>query len=72
MIRTAAALAMRMAAIVRTAELDIRTTTALLRLVERDELRLLLPGYLLAKKYSHVSESQNPYLRGLTDWFGPS
>jgi len=70
MIRTAAALAMRMAAIVRTVELDICPQ----RFYDwaRNELRLLLPGYLLTKKYSHGSELQNPYLRGLTDWFEPS
>jgi hypothetical protein len=53
MIRTAAALAMRMAAIVRTVELDIRPQ----RFYDwsRNEVRLLLPGYLLTKKYRHVS-----------------
>jgi hypothetical protein len=70
MIRTAAALAMRTAAIVRTVELDIRPQRFYNR--SRNEVRLLLPGYLLTEKYSHVSESQNLCLRGLADWFEPS
>jgi len=48
MIRTAAALAMRMAATVRTVELDIHPP----RFYDwsRDEFRLLLPEYLLGEK----------------------
>jgi hypothetical protein len=61
MIRTAAAVAMRMAAIVRTVELDIRPQRFYDRL--RNVLKLLLLGNSLTEKDSQVSESQKLCLR---------